>query len=78
MLLDTKYLGEVEIDEEMIIQFESGIPGFQEEKEFAILDIPGNDLIQMMQSVKNSELAFLLLIHISFTMIIHFLWTIIQ
>lgn len=58
MLLDTKYLGEVEIDEEMIIHFESGIPGFQDEKEFAILDIPGNDLIQMMQSVKNSQLAF--------------------
>ena len=58
MLMDTKYLGKQEIAEEMIIHFETGIPGFPEEKEFVILDIPGNDVLQIMQSVNHSNLAF--------------------
>lgn len=58
MLVDTKYLGKQEIQEEMIIHFETGIPGFKAEKQFVVLDIPGNGVLQMMQSLHDSNLAF--------------------
>lgn len=58
MRIDTKYLGEMDIDKEKIIQFETGLPGFLEEKEFIILDIPGNDLLQLLQSLQTPNLAF--------------------
>lgn len=58
MLVETKYLGEMEIDEEKIIQFASGLPGFQDETKFVVLDIPGNELLQILQSIETPDLAF--------------------
>lgn len=58
MTIDTKYLGDIEIEKEKIIHFETGIPGFEAEKQFVLLDIPENDLFQILQSVKTPELAF--------------------
>lgn len=58
MLIDTKYLGEMEIDRNKIIHFTSGLPGFPEENKFVILDIPRNDLLQILQSVQTPSLAF--------------------
>lgn len=58
MVIETKYLGKMDIDEEKIILFENGIPGFIDEKEFIILDIPGNDLLQLLQSLRSPHLAF--------------------
>ena len=37
MKIDTKYFGEIEIGDEKIIHFESGIMGFEEYKDFTIL-----------------------------------------
>mgnify|MGYP001428714738 FL=1 len=59
MKIDTKYLGEMEIDESKIIHFESGLPGFLDEKSFVILDIPGNELLHFLQSVTTPDLAFI-------------------
>lgn len=58
MLVETKYLGELEVDEEKIIHFASGLPGFLDEKKFAVLDIPGNELLQILQSIQTPNLAF--------------------
>lgn len=55
----TKYLGEIEIEENQIIQFPSGLPGFMGEGKFVVLDIPGNPLFQTMQSVTTPNLAFI-------------------
>jgi len=55
----TKYLGEIEIDNQQIIRFSSGLPGFIDELEFVILDIPGNKAFQTLQSVVTPELAFI-------------------
>src|SRR5699024_3278690 len=54
-----KYFGERDIKETTIIHFLSGVPGFQEEKEFVLLDIPGNELLQVLQSVQTADLAFI-------------------
>jgi flagellar assembly factor FliW len=59
MNIQTKFHGEQEINEEDIIQFPSGIPGFLEEKEFSILPLEGTDLY-VLQSVKKTEVAFII------------------
>ncbi|MEN2768736.1 flagellar assembly protein FliW [Ornithinibacillus xuwenensis] len=60
MKIQTKYLGEVDIEDSTIVNFPSGIPGFVEETEFVLLDIPGNPVFQFMQSVHTSQLAFVI------------------
>lgn len=57
--IDTKYLGKIEIEKKQIIQFPFGLPGFIEEEEFVILDIPGNEAFQTLQSVATPSLAFI-------------------
>ncbi len=37
MLIETKDFGQIEVTEDKIIQFQDGIPGFEDEKEFAII-----------------------------------------
>lgn len=58
MYLETKYLGKMDIAADKIILFESGIPGFLEEKEFVLLDIPGQEIMQMLQSLHTPDVAF--------------------
>ncbi|WP_249871316.1 flagellar assembly protein FliW [Oceanobacillus saliphilus] len=58
MNIKTKYLSEVEITENKIIHFPVGLPGFAEETEFVLLDLPENPIFQILQSVKSYEIAF--------------------
>lgn len=58
MKIDTKYHGEVDIEETEIITFTNGIPGFLEERKFIILPFGEDTGISVMQSVGNSGLAF--------------------
>jgi flagellar assembly factor FliW len=59
MNLQTKFHGEVELNEEQIIYFNTGIPGFVDEKEFCILPIEETPLF-VLQSVKSDQTAFIL------------------
>src|SRR5699024_813094 len=52
-------LGEVTIDKKEILQFPNGLPGFTEEKEFILIDLPNNPLFQFLQSINNVDLAFI-------------------
>lgn len=57
----TRYFGEIEIEEEKIIHFEDGIPGFDEYKDYTIIyDIEGeeNPLFSWLQCVTEQGLAF--------------------
>lgn len=58
MIIDTKYSGECEVDEKEIIYFESGLPGFLEEKKFVILSIDQDSPIYILQSTTTPYLAF--------------------
>ncbi|MBB6453626.1 flagellar assembly factor FliW [Salirhabdus euzebyi] len=58
MKINTLYFGEVEVKEEELLTFEKGIPGFNKEKNFVLLDIPENPTFQVMQSIETEELAF--------------------
>ncbi|MFC7685726.1 flagellar assembly protein FliW [Ureibacillus sp. GCM10028918] len=61
MIIETDYLGKIEIDPCNIIKFEHGIPGFEEEKEFILLSIDEQSAFQMLQSVNNHTLAFVVI-----------------
>ncbi|GAB3802873.1 flagellar assembly protein FliW [Virgibacillus kimchii] len=59
MKIQTKYLGEAEIEQSNIIQFAEGIPGFNEETAFILMDIPGNAGFHILQSVTSPGTAFI-------------------
>lgn len=60
MNIETKYHGSVEITENEIISFPSGIPGFLEETEFIFIPFTEDGLFQILQSVKTANIAFVL------------------
>ncbi|KRE97960.1 hypothetical protein ASG89_29085 [Paenibacillus sp. Soil766] len=59
MLLNTIRLGEVEIDEEKLVLFPEGVPGFEEKRAFAILT-PDEDMpFSFLQSMEDGDLSFI-------------------
>jgi len=58
LLIQTKYLGDTEISTDKIITFQSGLPGFEDEHQFVLLNIPDNVVFQILQSVQSAALAF--------------------
>ncbi|HLQ72720.1 MAG TPA: flagellar assembly protein FliW [Bacillota bacterium] len=61
MKLQTKYVGAVDVKEEKIINFPFGLPGFEKETSFVLLELPGNPIFQTLQSVTNENLAFIVI-----------------
>lgn len=61
MKIKTKYLGDAQIDRTKIIYFKYGLPGFQDETAFVLLNLPGqlSTTFQTLQSVKTNDLAFI-------------------
>jgi flagellar assembly factor FliW len=55
--IETKYFGTLEIQQDDIVQFEHGIPGFPEEKQFIFLPLEETEFI-VMQSIQTPQLAF--------------------
>ncbi|MDR7869614.1 MAG: flagellar assembly protein FliW [Tissierellaceae bacterium] len=61
MIIQTKYLGEVEIAEDQIIKFPQGVLGFEQHQEFIILDIFDNDNFKILQDLKHPNIAFFII-----------------
>lgn len=61
MIINTKYFGEIEIDESKKITFAKGLPAFEEIKEYVLIDLPDNPVFHCLQSTKQSEVAFLVI-----------------
>ena len=59
--IQTKYFGAIECGTESVYHFASGLPGFEEERDFAFLSRPDSHPILFMQSLANVDLCFLLL-----------------
>lgn len=59
MKIDTKFLGEVEVAEEAIIQFPEGIPGFLEEKQFALIPLNETSPFLVLQSIETKAVGFM-------------------
>ncbi|MGD6990966.1 flagellar assembly protein FliW [Sutcliffiella horikoshii] len=60
MKIETKYHGLIEVLEEEVVRFPNGLPGFLEEKEFAIIPFTEDGTFYILQSVQTPELGFVL------------------
>ncbi|MCI8507062.1 MAG: flagellar assembly protein FliW [Lachnospiraceae bacterium] len=61
MLAKTKFFGEVELDDDKVLEFPNGIIGFEDYKKFAILydeDDKSENRISWLQSLDEQGLAF--------------------
>ncbi|MBT2572864.1 flagellar assembly protein FliW [Bacillus sp. ISL-51] len=59
MIIQTKYHGEIRIDEGQIISFENGLPGFNDETQFVVLPLSEDSPFLALQSVKQEHIAFI-------------------
>lgn len=57
----TRYFGSIEFEPADVIQFPSGLPAFEEENEFLILEPPANAPVVFLQSLRRPSLCFLAL-----------------
>jgi flagellar assembly factor FliW len=60
MNIQSKYHGEIVIQQEDVITFPKGIPAFEDEKEFIILRLQEGTAFSILQSIKTSNLAFVI------------------
>ena len=58
--INTVRFGELEIEEDKIVQFNEGIPAFDDEHEFVLLPYESDSPYTFLQSVKTPELAFMM------------------
>jgi flagellar assembly factor FliW len=61
MFINTKFLGDIEIDKKDIISFEHGLPGFNTLHDFALLPVEGNAALSYMQSIQEVNVCFILM-----------------
>jgi flagellar assembly factor FliW len=60
MIIQTKYHGEVDVQESEALYFERGIPGFPEEKSFYVLPLSEDGIFLILQSAVSSSIAFII------------------
>ncbi|MDD1503996.1 flagellar assembly protein FliW [Lysinibacillus sp. CNPSo 3705] len=58
MKIATKFLGQIEIEEQDILTFEHGLLGLENEKKFVLLPIDADLPLAILQSVENVEIGF--------------------
>lgn len=59
MRISTKHFGEIEVDPQKVISFENGIPGFEQERRFLLIDNEdAQSPFKWLQSINAGELAF--------------------
>lgn len=62
MLLNTKHFSEIEINDDEIITFEGGLPGFESEDKLAFVKNPDEESpFLWLQSIKTADLAFVII-----------------
>ncbi|WP_430488969.1 flagellar assembly protein FliW [Rossellomorea marisflavi] len=59
MIIQTAYHGSITVNEEELLSFIKGIPGFHDENQFALLPLEGNEWFQVLQSTSTPDLAFI-------------------
>lgn len=58
MKIDTKFLGEVEINDKEILTFQYGLPGFPDIKSFVLLSLDADLPLALLQSTEQKEIGF--------------------
>ncbi len=57
--IDTKYFGSMSYREDAVFDFPHGLPAFEEEKRFVLIELPENAPLVFLQSVTTPGLCFL-------------------
>lgn len=60
MKIETKFLGQVEIEEQDILFFEEGLPGFSTVRSFVLLPIDADAPLVLLQSIEQAAVGFVL------------------
>lgn len=58
MIIQTKFLGEVEIQESEILTFEHGLPGFPDYTKYILLGLDADLPLALLQSIDAAEMGF--------------------
>jgi flagellar assembly factor FliW len=61
MRLNTKYHGVREYDENDIINFKKGLPGFENLKKFILFSVEENELFSILQSVEDANIGIVVM-----------------
>lgn len=61
MRIETKFSGELEIEDRDIINFKQGIPGLEKNKKFIILDVEGKEDLKFLQSIEDKNICLLII-----------------
>jgi len=59
MKIKTRAFGDIDIDDERVVTFVDPMPGFEEAKKFALLDINPDSPFKLLQLADNSDVCFL-------------------
>lgn len=59
--VQTKFFGELEYQNEAVLRFPSGLPGFEDHRNFVFLKKPGLEPLMFLQSLLSRTLCFILL-----------------
>lgn len=59
MILSTSRFGQITVDEEKIITFANGLPGFEQFRKFTLLQMEPDNPFAFLQSVEDGNLAFI-------------------
>lgn len=60
MIIQTRFFGDVEINDDEIFVFPEGILGFEDSRKFVLLDVPKNDLFKILQDVERKYVSFII------------------
>jgi flagellar assembly factor FliW len=66
MKIASAQFGTFEVDEDKLIEFPAGLPGFEDCKRFALVHEEGADAVQLLQSADDPEVVFALADPVSF------------
>lgn len=58
MIVNTSRFGQVQIDETLILNFPEGLLGFNDLRQFVLLDDPTDDIFAWLQSCESAQVAF--------------------
>ena len=59
MIIETKFSGQIEINDDDIINFQEGLFGFEDLKKYVVIDI--DDFFKSLQSIEKKEAAFIVI-----------------
>jgi flagellar assembly factor FliW len=61
MKVNTKFFGELEVEEKDIITFEEGIPGFSDLNKYLMFHDDNNEYFEYLQAVENGNVCFIII-----------------